>query len=70
MLERLGHVLGWTGNIIGGLMVVVGIYLLLNDPPLDWFKLVIALGPGVAVFLLGRAFRYILAGRSDNGKIV
>ena len=56
MLERLGHVLGWTGNIIGGLFVAGGVGLLLFGG--DRFGAIfLLLLPGIVIFLLGRAMR-------------
>jgi hypothetical protein len=64
MFERFGHVFGWIGNLLGGLLIVGGIYIL-TLPTGDTFSAVLfLLGPGVVIFLLGRALRYIFAGPS------
>ena len=71
MLERLGKVLGWAGNIFAALFLIGSAWLyfyLRNDhisasePRLSiWFPLVGCV-IAFAVFLIGRAFRYIFVG--------
>jgi len=102
---RFGHVLGWTGNIIGLLLVGFALYIFLfvvlgigkgqtttlsiqgipfpvNAPEGFLTKplaeqnatidrlvatkniAIMYVGIGFLVFLVGRAFRYVLAGRS------
>jgi hypothetical protein len=72
MLERLGHVLGWIGNILAGLALVgTGIFVgaMFKDP--EYFSrepgVVYGFGIGgcvlaLVIFLIGRALRYIFAG--------
>ena len=72
MLERLGYVLGWTANILAVLVLIFSavMYVVLSKDPASvrdpqfpfWFALggcVVAL----VIFLIGRALRYIFAGR-------
>jgi hypothetical protein len=66
VLARLGHVLGWTGNIIGGLLVSFWIYTMVAIPDpqgLHTFaRGLFLLLPGIVIFLLGRALKHIFAG--------
>ena len=72
MLERLGKVLGWAGNIFAALFLIGSVFgpdfYLRNDhisasePRLFiWFPLVGCV-IAFAIFLIGRAFRYIFVG--------
>jgi hypothetical protein len=68
-MQRLGHVLGWAGNLLGIPLILVGVYTLTlpggaTDAAVLFFVL-----PGIVIFLLGRALRYIFAGEgtSSNG---
>ena len=115
MIKRLGHVIGWFGNVVGGLFVVAGVanYFQLYDRiigslsgnehvydpvvvaqlnyivsqnadnidqlsnaqlqgyhwaenvarQLEIEKLLLLVGVGIAIVLVTRAFRYIIAGR-------
>jgi hypothetical protein len=62
VVQRLGHVLGWTGNLIGGLLLIAGVYALTLPGGDTIAKVVFLLIPGLLIFLLGRALRYILTG--------
>jgi hypothetical protein len=56
MLVRIGHVLGWVGNVVGILGIGLGLYS--NNE----FGQAVLIGGGVAAFSVGRALRYIFAG--------
>jgi hypothetical protein len=60
-LQRLGHVLGWTGNIVALPLIALGLYGF-SQPAGDAFVRGAAIGLGIIAFLIGRALRYILAG--------
>lgn len=60
-LQRLGHVLGWTGNVIALPLIALGLYGF-SQAAGDAFVKGAAIGLGVIAFLIGRALRYILAG--------
>lgn len=63
MAERLGIVLYWTGVIITGLLVVLAAFIF-NEPGRDsWILALVFAGAGVVVWLIGRACKYVLAGR-------
>lgn len=74
MLNRLGHVLGWTGNILAALTIAVAaIFFLERYPRLsDAERLsdLVNVGAGGIValifFLIGRALRYIFSGPSRS----
>ena len=61
-MQRLGHVLGWAGNLVGVPLVLVGVYTLTLPGGATDAKVLFLLLPGIVIFLLGRAFRYVLAG--------
>lgn len=62
MLERLGNVLYWLGIAIATPLVALGLYgAVWGDKPV--LALLIGVVPGLAVFAVGRALLYILAGR-------
>ena len=67
MLARLGNVLFWTGNAIAALMLCSAVVFLFAADRVAPGELAIVLGVfaavAVAMWLLGRACRYILAGR-------
>jgi hypothetical protein len=62
MVARLGHVLGWTGNIVGGLLMLMGAYWGLFGTVDKMATFLFFFVPGVVIFLIGRACRYVLAG--------
>ena len=62
MLARLGNVLYWTGCLLGILLVVAAVALY-SDAPMDRLHSAIYIGLAVVVWLIGRACRYVLAGR-------
>jgi hypothetical protein len=71
MIERLGNVLYWTGNIFAALLVLAGatmaVVMIRTDNPTDVASAPYV-GAGIALsalipWLIGRAFRYVLAGR-------
>jgi hypothetical protein len=60
---EIGYILGWTGDILAVLTVILSaiLYVALSNEPL------FALGGCVvalAIFLIGRALRYMLTARS------
>lgn len=66
MLPRLGNVLYWLGIVVAIPLVGLGIYgliygLIRDTNPLP--AVLVGLVPGVLAFILGRALRYVLAGR-------
>ena len=67
MLARLGDVLYWTGCLLGILLVAAAVAfynLAANITPKDMtLVLAILIGLGLIVWLIGRACRYVLAGR-------
>jgi len=71
MIDRLGNVLYWTGNIFAALLVIAGaamaVVMIRTDNPTDVASAPYV-GAGIALsalipWLIGRAFRYVLAGR-------
>jgi Na+-transporting methylmalonyl-CoA/oxaloacetate decarboxylase gamma subunit len=60
MAARLGHVLGWAGDILGGLLMLTGVYWGRTTDKFVMFLLFFL--AGFVVFLIGRACRYVLAG--------
>jgi hypothetical protein len=64
MVERLGHVLGWAGNILATILVGLGSYVFLTNPLWSdpWVFAAFLVLLGLVVFLIGRAARYVLAG--------
>jgi hypothetical protein len=77
MLERLGHVLGWIGNILAILMLIwsaIMYFALRNDPANSHDPYFLPLFAGglcviaVAIFAVGRGLRYIFAGPSRSSK--
>lgn len=68
MAARLGNVLYWTGCILALLALIVGTLTAVGDTadPVDYRWYLFALfgaGPALALWLVGRACRYVLAGR-------
>jgi hypothetical protein len=62
MLARLGNVLYWTGCLLGILLVAAAVALYSPDY-MDRVHSAIYIGLAVVVWLIGRACRYVLAGR-------
>ena len=62
MLARLGDVLYWAGCLIGGLLVINVIWSYIETQRYSRDDLFIV-GVGVVCWLIGRACRYVLAGR-------
>jgi len=60
MIGRLGDVLGWTGNAIGALCLLVVAVVWANHGDPSAALLAGMVGP--AAFVLGRASRYVLRG--------
>lgn len=58
MIERFGDVLYWLGLIVAAAFVVVAAIRI--D---DGIVMVFSLGAALASYLIGRAFRYVLAAR-------
>jgi hypothetical protein len=67
MLARVGNVLFWAGNVIAALMLCGAVIFFFAADRVAPGELAIVLGifaaVAVAVWLLGRASLYILAGR-------
>jgi membrane protein implicated in regulation of membrane protease activity len=62
MLARLGIVIYWLGWIVAALIVLGG-FAMLSDPRVDKVGVLIAFSiAAFVVWLIGYAFRYILAG--------
>ena len=61
-LQRLGHVLGWAGTAIAAVLVVAALWLLAEWEN-DREAVVIPLGAALIAYLVGRALRYIFAGK-------
>lgn len=64
-VQRLGHVLGWAGNLIALPIIALGLYALMQERGEPLMKALL-IGAGVVVFLIGRALRYVLAGPSPR----
>jgi hypothetical protein len=62
MAARLGDVLYWAGCLIGGLLVINGIWPYVETQRYHSDMLWVV-GAGVVCWLIGRACRYVLAGR-------
>ena len=62
MAARLGHVLWWAGNLVGGLLMLGGAILGLTDNSVTMTPFLHFVVPGAAIFLNGQACRYVLAG--------
>ena len=60
MAARLGDVLYWAGTIIAALAIGLGVYVLNYG---DQFVAGVLIIFGILCWLLGRAIRYVLAGR-------
>jgi hypothetical protein len=69
MVARLGHVLGWTGDIVGGLLMLVGAYWGLVGTTDKLVMFLVFFVPGFVIFLIGRAGRYVLAGKGQEGNL-
>ena len=67
MVERLGNVLGWTGSLIGGALVVIGLYALTLPGAKISVVMLLFVAPGVVIVLVGGAFWYVLAGAVHRG---
>lgn len=65
MAARLGEVIYWAGCLFGALFVVAAVYVYAVDPGSRDGQFLAALvgGFGVACWLIGRAAKYVLAGR-------
>ena len=62
MLARLGDVLYWAGCLLAVLLVAAAIAYY-NFEDIKLFELLILIGLAVIVWMIGRACRYVLAGR-------
>jgi hypothetical protein len=62
MLARLGDVLYWAGCLLAVLLVAAAIAYY-NFGDIKLFELLILIGLAVIVWMIGRACRYVLAGR-------
>jgi hypothetical protein len=65
MAERLGHVLYWAGCVLAALAIGVGAFLsfAMVQRSDSIFVLVVATVVAILIWLLGRACRYVLAGK-------
>lgn len=70
ILSRLGNVLYWGGSIIAVLLIVGGIAGFIigisngkNDGELFLIVTLYLFAPAIAIWLLGRAARYVLSGK-------
>jgi hypothetical protein len=61
MLARLGSVLYWTGYLLAVLFVVAGCLFGASQPS-AWPFAIAMIAMGVANWLIGWSFRYVLAG--------
>ena len=68
MIERLGYVLGWTGNIFAVLSVLIGVFSFFsaNESGVGSFLFVFFVVVGAVIFSVGRAVRYVLTGKAWN----
>ena len=62
MLARLGDVLYWVGCLLAVLLVAAAIAYY-NFEDIKLVELLILIGLAVIVWMIGRACRYVLAGR-------
>jgi hypothetical protein len=65
LLARLGDVLYWTTASLSALIIIVGIPAGLNEvaPDKRWTLIAVFFVIAAVIWLLGRACRYVLAGR-------
>jgi hypothetical protein len=64
IVARLGNVLYWTASLVAvAFLVLGGLVAILNRGPDGPFIAAIFIGIGVVAWLVGRACRYVLAGR-------
>jgi hypothetical protein len=65
LLARLGDVLYWTTASLSALIIIVGIPAGLNEvaPDKRWTLFAVFFVIAAVIWLLGRACRYVLAGR-------
>jgi hypothetical protein len=63
-IERLGYALGWTGNVMAALALMIAAFLSMQMVQQSDRIFIAVIGFVVAAILfgIGRAFRYILAG--------
>lgn len=64
MVSRLGNVLYWLANTIAVACLLLGFGIAVSNAARDgWAALPVMAAVAVAVYLVGRAVRYVLAGR-------
>jgi hypothetical protein len=64
MVARLGNVLYWAGTLIACLVAgLIAYAVLFGTGEGDWLLPGLALFVAAAIWLIGRAARYVLAGR-------
>lgn len=65
MAARLGHVLYWLGCIVAGLFGWFAVIILSEEhrDKYTWYTAAFVLVFAVAAWLIGRACRYVLAGK-------
>lgn len=62
MATRLGNVIYWALGALGGLLIALAAYSIVAGTGDRTFGIVLFLVAGTALWLIGRACRYILAG--------
>jgi hypothetical protein len=62
MVQRLGYVLGWTGNILGGVLIILAIYILNFSGKDAVIMSLLFFVPALVIIAVGRAARYVLSG--------
>lgn len=65
MAARFGNVIYWFCALVGLPLILIGAWQLVarSIQPTDYFDAAFLGGLGLTVLLIGRAFRYVLAGR-------
>jgi hypothetical protein len=63
MAGRLGHVLGWIANLIALVAFGIGVLAALDTSDARLVGVGVAAVIAVIIWLIGRALRYVLAGR-------
>ena len=63
MLARLGHVLYWAGCLLAVPPLILGVMVLADRKPDAWMGLGFYTVVAVVIWLIGRACKYVLAGK-------
>lgn len=61
-LQRLGLVLGWAGTAVAAVLIGITLWVLIEVPK-ERMAALIPLGGAIIAYLVGRALRYIFAGK-------